>query len=395
MSNSKQKPVRKNFLVFGRPYLGHEELKEVIDTLKSGWWGTGPKTEKFEKEFASYIGSSYALGVNSATAGLHLAILSLSIKPGDEIITTPLTFCSTVNVVIHAGGKPIFADVDKNTWNIDPAEIEKKITKHTRAIIPVHLHGRPCEMNEIMRIAKKHNLKIIQDSAHATETLYHGKNVGALGDISVYSFYVTKNVATGEGGMIVTNDKKAIDKMRMLSLHGLSLDAYKRYSVHEYKNYNCVLPGFKYNMTDIQASLGIHQLARVEKNAVIRQKYWKMYTQAFSRLPELILPAPEEKNTRHARHLYAILIRPEMLKITRDKFVDTLIKENIGSGVHFNPIHLYDYYRKSFGFKKGDYPNAEFVGARTISLPLSAATSPRDIHDVICAVKKIITCYKK
>lgn len=395
MSISKQKPVRKKFLVFGKPYLGQEELKEVADTLKSGWWGTGPKTEKFEKVFANYIGASHALGVNSATAGLHLAIKSLDLKPTDEIITTPLTFCSTVNVIIHSGVKPVFADVDRNSWNIDPKKIEEKITRNTRAIIPVHLHGRPCEMDKIMKIAKKYNLKVIQDCAHATETLYHDKNIGSLGDIAVYSFYVTKNVATGEGGMIVASDKKLIDKMRILSLHGLSLNAYKRYSVHEYKHYDCVVPGFKYNMTDIQASLGIHQLARVEQNAVIRQKYWKMYTQAFSKLPELILPLPEEKNTRHARHLYAILIRPEMIKIGRDKFVDTLIKENIGSGVHFNPIHLYDYYRKTFGFKKGDFPNAEFVGARTVSLPLSAATSPRDIKDVIKAVKKIITYYKK
>jgi len=204
------KPTRSKFLVFGKPVVGKKEIKEVVATLKSGWWGTGPKTEKFENEFKKYIGAQNALGVNSATAGLHLAVKSLDLKPDDEVITTPLTFCSTVNVIIHSNAKPIFADIDRNSWNIDPAEIEKKINKHTKAIIPVHLHGRPCQMDEILRIAKKYNLSIIQDCAHAAETIYHGKNVGSLGDIAVYSFYVTKNIATGEGGMILTDNKKAI-----------------------------------------------------------------------------------------------------------------------------------------------------------------------------------------
>lgn len=382
--------MRKKFLVFGKPYIGREEIKEVVATLKSGWWGTGPRAEKFEKDFAKYTKAKYALAVNSATAGLHLAIKSLGLKPHDEVITTPLTFCSTVNVIIHSGATPVFADVNLDDWNIDPAEIEKKITKNTRALLPVHLHGRPCQMDKIMNLAKKYKLKVIEDAAHAAETWYHGQKIGNLGDISVFSFYVTKNIATGEGGMVTTNNKAGIEKMRILSLHGLSLDAYKRYSVREYHHYECIAPGFKYNMTDIAAAIGIHQLKRVEANAKIRRKYWDMYNAAFENTPELILPAPEEKNTRHARHLYAILVRPEKLKITRDQFVDALIKENIGSGVHFNPIHLYDYYRKAFCFKKGDYPNAEFVGARTVSLPLSAAMNEHDVRDVIFAVKRII-----
>lgn len=387
--------MRKKFLVFGKPYIGKEEIREVVDTLKSGWWGTGPKTEKFEKEFAKYVGATFALGVNSATAGLHLALKAFNVGPGDEVITTPLTFCSTVNVIIHSGAKPVFADVNLDDWNINPQEIEKKITKKTKIIMPVHLHGRPCKMDEIMRIAKKHGLKIIEDAAHAAEARYHGQKVGSIGDATVFSFYVTKNIATGEGGMITADDKKFIEKARVLSLHGLSRDAYKRYSVREYRHYECLMPGFKYNMTDIQASLGIHQLARVEKNALIRQKYWKMYNDAFSGMPELIRPKEEEKDTRHARHLYAILLKLENMKITRDEFVDKLIKLNIGSGVHFNPVHLYDYYRKTYGFKKGDFPNAEFVGARTISLPLSAATSKHDIKNVISAVKSIIKQYRK
>lgn len=387
--------MRKKFLVFGKPYVGKEEIKEVVDTLKSGWWGTGPKAEKFEKEFATYVKSKYALALNSATAGLHLALKTLDVGPGDEVITTPLTFCSTVNVIIHCGATPVFADVDLDDWNIDPTKIEEKITKKTKVILPVHLHGRPCNMDAILKIAKKHGLKVVEDAAHAAETRYHGKKVGSIGDLTVFSFYVTKNIATGEGGMITSNDKKLIDKARILSLHGLSRDAYKRYSVREYKHYECLLPGFKYNMTDIQASLGIHQLARVEENAKIRQKYWKMYDESFSKMPELITPKVEEKDTYHARHLYAILLRLEKLKISRDEFVDKLIKLNIGSGVHFNPVHLYEYYQKTYGFKKGDYPNAEFVGARTVSLPLSAATTEKDIKDVIAAVKLIIKKYRK
>lgn len=387
--------MRKDFLVFGKPYVGKEEIKEVVATLKSGWWGTGPKVERFENNFKTYVGARHALGVNSCTAGLHLALKAIGIGPEDEVITTPLTFCSTANVIIHCGARPVFADVALDDWNIDPTEIEKKITKKTRAIIPVHLHGRPCQMDKILKIAKKYNLKVIEDAAHAAEAWYHNKKIGNIGDITVFSFYVTKNIATGEGGMITTNNKKYATMMKVLSLHGLSRDAYKRYSVKVYRHYECLMPGFKYNMMDIQAALGIHQLARVEQNAVIRKKYWDMYNETFAKIPELILPKPEEPHTRHARHLYAILVKPERLKISRDKFVDSLIKENIGSGVHFNPIHLYKYYRKTYGWKTGDFPNAEFVGTRTISLPLSAAMTDRDIRDVISAVKRIIKKYRR
>lgn len=382
--------MRDTFLVFGKPFIGEEEIGEVVDTLKSGWWGTGPKTEKFEEEFRKYVGSKYSLAVNSCTAGLHLALKVLDIGPGDEVITTPLTFCSTVNVIEHVGAKPVFADVDIHDWNIDPAEIEKKITKKTKAIIPVHLHGRPCKMDEIVNIAKKHKLFVIEDAAHAAEAWYRGKKVGNIGDITVFSFYVTKNIATGEGGMITTNNKQWIEKMRILSLHGLSRDAYKRYSVKYFKSYECLYPGFKYNMTDLQASLGIHQLARIEKNLIIRNKYWEMYNEAFKDNELLTIPAPDESDTRHARHLYSILLKLEKIKITRDKFIDSLIKLNIGSGIHFTPVHLHPYYRKKYNYKKGDFPNAEFVGARTVSLPLGANLTSKDIESVILTVEKVL-----
>lgn len=387
--------MRKKFLVFGKPSFSAAEIKEVVDTIKSGWWGTGQKAEKFENDFKKYLEVKHALALNSATAGLHLALKVLNIGPGDEVITTPLTFCSTVNVIIHCGAKPVFADVDLQSWNINPAEIEKKITNKTKAVLPVHLHGRPCQIDEILKIAKRHNLKIIEDAAHAAEALYHGKHIGMFADITVFSFYATKNIATGEGGMAVTNNAKLADLMRIYSLHGLSRDAYKRYSEKTFRSYECLVPGFKYNMPDIQASLGIQQLKKVEKNAKLRKIVWNFYLDKLSKINELILPAPEEPNTRHARHLFAVLIKPEYFKIKRDEIINNLIKQNIGAGVHFNPVHLQKYYRETFGFQKGDFPNAEFVGERTISLPISPAMTKQDAADVVSTVKSVVKKFRK
>lgn len=381
---------RKNFLVFGRPFIGEDEIKEVEATLRSGWWGTGPKTEQFEKEFRNYQLVKYAVSVNSATAGLHVALKVLGVGPGDEVITSPLTFVSDANVIIHSGATPIFADVNPETWNIDPNEIEKKITNKTKVIMPVHLHGRPCDMDSIIRIAKKYKLKILNDAAHAVEAEYHGKKIGALRDISVYSFYVTKNLAVGEGGMITTNNKKYSQELPIWRLHGLSRDAWKRYSVKHFTLYEAIVPGFKYNLTDIASSIGIHQLKRIEDNLKVRSNIWEMYNNAFKDEKLITLPAPLEKNTRHAMHLYAILLDLNKLKIDRNKFVDKLIKENIGTGVHFAPIHLQSYYKKTFGYKKGDFPNSEFVGERILSLPLGANLTKYDVQTVIGAVKKIL-----
>lgn len=381
---------RKNFLVFGKPVINEDEIQEVVGTLRSGWWGTGPKTELFEKKFGKYVGSKYALGVNSATAGLHLALKALNLRPGDEVITTPMTFVSTANVIIHSGLKPVFADVDIKTWNIDPKEIEKKITNKTRAILPVHLHGRPVDMDSILYLAKKYKLFVVEDAAHAIEAIYKGKKVGSIGDITVFSFYVTKNLATGEGGMITTNNEKWRDRMATLRLHGLSMDAWKRYSVRHFSLYEAIEPGFKYNLTDIASSLGLHQLAKIEDNLKRRQEIWSKYNEAFRNEPLLTLPAPIEKNTRHAMHLYAIIVNIEKLKIKRNEFVDRLIKQNIGSGVHFSPVHLHPYYRNAYGYKVGDFPNAEFIGERIVSLPLGANLTDGDIKDVISAVKQVV-----
>ena len=371
---------RPNFLVFGKPNIGPEEIAEVVATLASGWIGTGPKVEKFESMFKKYANSRYALAVNSATAGLHLALKAVGIEQGDEVITTPLTFCSTANVIIHCGGTPVFADVDKDTWNIDPDEITKKITPRTKAI---------------MKIARKHNLFVIEDAAHAIETVYHGKKVGSIADITVFSFYATKNITTAEGGMVTTNNKKWADMIKVMRLHGLSHDAYKRYSVKTFKHYQAMLPGYKYNMTDLQAAMGIQQLKKISSFAKTRKKHWLRYNDAFKDMPELILPAKDEEDTTHARHLYAILTVPEKLDIDRDRFVEELIGLNIGTGIHFFPVHLHPYYQTAFGYKRGDFPNAEFIGDRILSLPLGANLTKTDINDVIEAVRFIVNRHRK
>lgn len=379
---------RKKFLVFGQPVIEQSEINEVVDSLKSRWLGTGPKTIKFEEMFKKYVGAKYAVSLNSCTAGLHLSLVANNIGPGDEVITTPMTFCATANVIIHVGAKPVFVDVDRGTMNIDADKIEKEITKKTKAIIVVHFAGRPCEMDKIMRIAKKHKLLVIEDAAHAIESIYKGKKVGNIGDITCFSFYVTKNIVTGEGGMITTNSKKMADKIKIYALHGMDKDAWKRYSDKGFKHYQVIYPGYKYNMMDLQAAIGIHQLKRIEKYSKRRQEIWKKYNKAFKNMP-VEIPKDPEFGTRHAYHLYTLLIDKKRSGIDRDSFQNLLHQDKIGTGIHFTALHLHDYYRKTFGFKRGDFPNAEFISDRTISIPLSAGLSNKDVNDVIDSIKKI------
>ena len=389
------KPVRKDFLVFGRPLLFREEIKQVLETLRSGWWGTGPKTKEFEKRFAAYSHAKYALALSSCTAATELALDILGIGPGDEVITTPLTFVSTANVILHRGATVKFADIDPKTWNIDPQEIEKSVSRRTKAVIPVHLHGRPADLNTISQIATRHNIFVIEDAAHAAEAWYYGKKIGSVSDFTAFSFYATKNVATGEGGMLTTNNKEWHETAAVRALHGLSADAWKRYSAEGYKPYEAVYPGYKINMTDIQASLGLPQLKSIDKNLKIRHKIWNQYQQEFSKLEEVNTPAPDEANTVHARHLYALVLKPEMFKVDRNKFISALQEEGIGCGVHFTPIHLMEYYRKTFGYKIGDFPNAEHIGLNTFSLPIYPTMNSQDITNVISAVTKLIIYYRK
>ncbi len=405
------KPVRQEFLVFGAPDIREAEIEEVVKTLKSGWLSTGPRVARFEKDFKNYIGCKHAIALNSCTAGLHLALEIAGIGEGDEVITTPLTFTSTANVIIHQGATPVFADVERETGNIDPQRIEEFIKTKCRldpktgrqanrqtgqlvkAIIPVHLYGRPCRMDEIVEIANENNLLVIEDAAHAVEARYRNKKIGNIGDLTTFSFYATKNVVTGEGGMITTNNDERAKKLRVLRLHGLSKDAWKRYSKEGFTPYDILYPGFKYNMMDIQAALGIHQLKRVEENLKIREKYFKIYNQAFSNIPEIEIPI-EEKDIRHARHLYTILLKLEKLKCDRNQFAVALQAENIGIGIHFLALHLSSYYKKKFGYKRGEFPNAEYISDRTISLPLSTKLTIKDIGDVIKVVKRVIFHYK-
>jgi len=385
-------PVRDTFLVFGQPLIGEPEIQEVVDTLHSGWLGTGPRVHRFEEMFKQYIGCRNALALNSCTAGLHLALDLLNLQSGDEVITTPMTFAATANVIIHHQAKPVFVDIERETMNINPQCIEKAITRRTRAIIPVHMAGRPCDMEAIMDIARRHDLVVVEDAAHAIEAWYKNRKVGNIGHITAFSFYVTKNICTGEGGMVTTNNDSWAQEMRIRSLHGISKDAWKRYSAEGFQPYETLYPGYKYNMMDIQAALGIHQLARVEENLKVRECWWQMYDRAFADMPEIITPT-EQEGIRHARHLYTILIRLEMLRIDRNGFVMALKAENIGTGIHFTPVHLHRFYRETFGYKEGDFPNAEFVGDRTVSLPLSARLTKQDVADVVAAVRRVIRRY--
>jgi dTDP-4-amino-4,6-dideoxygalactose transaminase len=388
-------PSRTEFLVFGAPDIREPEIQEVIDTLRSGWLSTGPRCRKLEQLFCDYIGCKHAIALNSCTAGLELALEALGIGPGDEVITTPLTFCATANVIIHRGATPVFVDVDRNTGNIDPEQIPAAITDKTKAILPVHLYGRPCEMDALMSIAMNHGLYMIEDAAHATEAWYRGWKIGTIGDVTVYSFYATKNLVTGEGGMLVTNSDSVADEVRIKHLHGLTRDAWKRYSQEGFQPYDVVAAGYKYNMMDIQAALGIHQLARLEDNLKVRERHWQAYDDAFAGLEELTTPPPVTDparfgKSRHARHLYTILLDLDRLNISRHEFMNSLQRENIGTGVHFTSLHLLSFYRDRFGYKRGDFPNAEFISDRTLSLPLSSALHENDIDDVIKAVQKVV-----
>jgi dTDP-4-amino-4,6-dideoxygalactose transaminase len=318
----------------------------------------------------------------------------IGLQPGDEVITTPMTFCATANAIIHAGATPVFVDCRKETVNIDPREIEKRITPKTKAILPVHFAGRPCDMDAIMEIADKCNLKVIEDCAHAIEAEYHGKKAGTFGDLGCFSFYVTKNVVTGEGGMVITDNEEYADRIKILGLHGMTKDAWRRFGDEGFKHYSVVSPGFKYNMTDVQASLGIHQFARIDTYRERRKEIWERYDDAFQDLP-CITPATVEEGTRHARHLYTLFLDIDRLTTNRDHILDALTKENIGVGVHYVALHLHPYYKETYGYKTGDFPNAEFISERTISLPLSPKLSNNDVDDVIEAVSKVLRAFKR
>lgn len=383
--------MRDKFLVYGAPKIEDDDVQEVVNVMQSGWLGTGPKVHKFEKDFSQYKEVNHAIALNSCTASLHLSLLAAEIGVGDEVITTPLTFCATINAIIHSGATPVLVDVDPRSMNIDPLQIEAAITPKTKAILPVHFSGYPCDMDKICDIAEKNQLLIIEDCAHAIETEYKGKKAGTIGDFGCFSFYVTKNVITGEGGMIVTNKENWANKIKCLALHGMSKDAWKRFSDSGYKHYDIVECGYKYNMMDLQAAIGIHQLERVEKNWLRRREIWQRYEKELSHLPIKLPYNVTDMGSRHAYHLYTVLIDEFKTGISRDEFLDCMTRRNIGVGVHYRSIPEHTYYKNTYSWQPEDYPVASMIGKQTVSLPLSANLSDTDVSDVIEAINGVLS----
>jgi dTDP-4-amino-4,6-dideoxygalactose transaminase len=381
---------RSEYLVFGQPLIEEAEIEEVVRSLRAAWLGTGPKVAKFEKLVAEYKCVPYAVAVNSCTAGLHLACVALGIGPGDEVIAPAMTFCATINSIVHAGAKPVLVDVERDTFNIDPEQVRKAISARTKAIMLVHFAGRACKMDLLLSLAREHKLKIIEDCAHAIETEYQGCKAGTIGDCGVLSFYSTKNVVTGEGGMVLTTDGKLANRVKILALHGMSHDAWKRFSDDGYKHYEVVEFGFKYNMMDLQAAIGIHQIQRVDEYWHKRLRIWEKYNSAFVDLP-VTLPARFEVEAKHGLHLYTILVDESESGVTRDAFMTALHRRNIGTGVHYRSIASHPVYQQNLGWRPENYPNSDAIGRSTVSLPLSAKLIEKDVDDVIAAVRDVLT----
>jgi len=382
--------MRSEFLIFGSPLIEDAEIEEVVASMRSGWLGTGPKVAQFEDEFRAYVGAPHAVAVNSCTAALHLSMVAARLEPGDEVITTALTFCATVNAIIHAGATPVLVDVDPLTMNMDPDQVKAHVTERTRAILPVHFAGRPCDMAALTEIADHHGLRLIEDCAHAVEGEYRGRKLGTFGDFGCYSFYATKNVVTGEGGMVVAPREEDAARIKMLALHGMTKDAWRRFGDEGFKHYTVEECGFKYNMMDLQAGIGLHQLRRVEARWPRRRELWHRYRAELDGL-SLGLPALPEPATRHAYHLFTILVDGARTGIERDRFLDAMTAERIGVGVHYLSVPEHPYYQRTFGWSPKDYPHAMRIGRSTVSLPLSAKLSDRDADDVLGAVRRVLS----
>jgi len=378
---------RSTFLPFSPPAISEEEIAAVADTLRSAWITTGPKTKRFESEFAQYLGAPAALALNSCTAGLHLALITLGIGPGDEVITTPMTFCSSVNVIEHVGARPVLADIVPDTLTIDPMRVAEAITPRTRAIMPVHYAGHPADMAPLLEIARQHDLYVIEDAAHALPASYRGQRIGTIGDLTAFSFYATKNLTTAEGGML-TGAPELIERARLLSLHGMSHDAWKRYDASGSWYYEVVEAGWKYNMTDIQAAIGLVQLQRLPTMQQRRREIVARYNEAFGQDDALQIPT-ERPDAESAWHLYVLRLNLDRLTVDRARFIEELRTRNIGTSVHFIPIHLHPYYRDKYGFQPEDFPVAYREYQRLISLPLHPGLSDDDVQDVIAAVKDV------
>lgn len=373
---------------FSRPVIGQGEIDEVVAALTSGWLSSGPRVRQFEEAFAAYVGAPYAVALNSCTAALHLSLLAFEIGPGDEVVTTPLTFCATANVIIHAGATPRFADIDPETWNLSPAAAAAAVTPRTRALLPVHFAGRPADLSAFRRLSSKHGLMLVDDCAHAVEAVAGGRKVGSAADVSCFSFYATKNLTTGEGGMLTTADAEVAAFARTASQHGISRDGWARYKEMGSPHYDVLFPGFKYNMMDVQAAIGLHQLAGLDARQVRRQAVWRIYDEGLAELP-LGRPAPVASGDVHARHLYSILVGPES-GWTRDELARHLAEAGIATSVHFRALHLHPYYEKRFRLGRGMFPVAERISDQILSLPLGGGMSDAEAHVVVDAIRRAI-----
>ena len=380
----------KSFIIFGQPNIRQEDIQEVVATLESLWIGTGPKTHEFERRFSHYVGAPHAVATSSGTAALHLGLIALGVGAGDEVVVPAMTFPATANVVLHVGATPVFADVDRASRTLSAETLSAVITDRTRTIMPVHLGGYPVDLDGLKTLCNSSGATMLVDAAHAIETRYKGRGPGAAGDATAYSFYATKNITTAEGGMLTTPSESLAKRVRMLSLHGLSADAWSRYSGKGAEHYEVLEPGFKYNLTDFQAALGLGQLARIESSWDRRRVIWKRYDDGFADLPLELPPTPEDAFGRSSFHLYSPLLDTDRVPFDRDTLRDKLRRRGIGTGVHFTALHLHAYYRKRFGYLGGEFPNAEEIGNRTFSLPLYPRLLDDQVDRVIETMRSLL-----
>ncbi len=377
-------------LPLSRPSLGDEEIREIVDVIRSGWITTGPRTKRFEEEFARYVGAAYAVAVNSCTAALHLALLGHGIGPGDEVITSSMTWSATVNMIELVGAKPVFADIDRATLQISPERIEAAVTPRTRAILPVHFAGQACDLDALASIASRHGLQVIEDAAHAAGTEFRGKRIGGDGALACFSFHPIKNITTGEGGMITTGNAELAEKLRLLRFHGVNRDAWSRYGSPETPRYETVTPGWKYALTDLQAALGIHQLAKLDDFIERRAHLAKLYHEQLSGIDAVKPLGPAQGTTRHAWHLFVVTVDPDRCGCDRDAFMPALARHGIGTGLHFTAVHLHSYYRERYGYRLGDFPNSEWASDRVVSLPLFPGMNDSDVTRVCDAIRAVV-----
>jgi dTDP-4-amino-4,6-dideoxygalactose transaminase len=387
-------PVRSSFLPFHQPLIDAEDERAVLETLRSGWLTTGPRTKSFEQELAAYVGAVRCVAVNSCTAALHLALEAIGVGPGDEVVTSPITFASTANVIVHRGARPVFADVEADTLNLDAEALEAALTPSTKAVIPVDFAGHPARLDEIMAIGARRGLPVIEDAAHAIGAEYNGRRIGGIADVTCFSFYATKNITSGEGGALTTNHQAWADRIAVMALHGISRDAWKRYGTEGYRHWEIIAPGYKYNMFDLQAALLRSQFQKMDAFHQRRASLKARLDAGLRDLPEVACPT-ERPGIKHAYHLYPIIVRTEMLAADRDTIMNAIQAENVGIGIHFRAVHLHPFYAETFGFRRGMCPNAEYYSDRTISLPLYPRMTDADADDVVAAVRKVVAHFRR